>query len=117
MAERVYRGKRRAYAGYPMPNIIKGVIAIQRRYRVKLWNRGIVPTRDQIRVCAADDLFWYLAVQGFNSVSEFRAFLAARTSPAYAERLLNGSLINVLERRARKERRNEYHQHLQEKAG
>jgi hypothetical protein len=117
MTERIYQGKRRSYQGYPLPNIIRGVIAIQRRHRVKLWNHGLEPSREQIRACAADDLFWYLAVQGFNSASEFRAFLAARTSPAYADRLLNGSLLDTLDRRARKERTREYHQYIQERAG
>lgn len=117
MVERVYQGKRRAYAGYPLPSIIRGVLAIHRRRRLKLLNRGIEPTREQIRDSSADDLFWYLAVQGFNSVAEFRAFLAARTSASYAERLLNGSLAQSLDRRARKARQREFSSDIQKLTG
>jgi hypothetical protein len=94
--------KQRQYWGYPLARLVVGVIRIQRRHAARVerihWEmdeRGIALALESERL----DTYWYLRVMGFNSIDEFTSFVAQRTTPQFASRLLDGHLSAKWERR------------------
>jgi hypothetical protein len=94
--------KQRNYWGYPLGRIVAGVVRIQRRHAARVeridWEmdeRGIALALESERL----DTFWYLRVMGFNGTHEFHEFLAQRTTPQFADRLIDGHLSVKWEQR------------------
>lgn len=94
--------KRRVYYGYPLSRIVAGIVRIQRRHAGRLETAGLsigAELMARIMDAESEDMRWYLLTFGFNSVDEFRGFLARRTSDAFAARLIDGYTSFAWERR------------------